>query len=55
MKVWIKKMFGDNPKHSNTIARIVNKQHLYRLKKLLTDKKVKESVIYGGSVDEENL
>jgi aldehyde dehydrogenase (NAD+) len=55
MKVWIKKMFGDNPKHSNTIARIVNKQHLNRLKKLLTDKKVKESVIYGGSVDEENL
>lgn len=48
-------MFGDNPKHCNTIARIVNRQHLFRLKKLFTDPKVKESVIYGGSVDEENL
>lgn len=48
-------MFGDNPKHSNTIARIVNKQQLVRLKKLLIDPKVRESVVYGGSVDEENL
>lgn len=49
-------MFGDNPKHCNTIARIVNRQHLFRLKKLFTNPKVKEeSVIYGGSVDEENL
>ncbi|KAL5055882.1 hypothetical protein RYX36_036564 [Vicia faba] len=55
MKVWIKKMFGDYPKRSNTIARIVNKQQLVRLKKLLTGPKVKESVVYGGSVDEENL
>lgn len=55
MKVWIKKMFGDNPQHSKTIARIVNKQHLTRLKKLLNDQNVKESVVYGGSVDEENL
>lgn len=55
MKVWIKKMFGDNPQHSNTIARIVNKQHLTRLMKLLDDQKVQESVVYGGSIDEENL
>ncbi|XP_004507095.1 aldehyde dehydrogenase family 3 member F1-like [Cicer arietinum] len=55
MKMWIKKMFGDNPKHSKSIARIVNKQHLFRLKNLLTDKKVQKSVVCGGSVDEENL
>lgn len=55
MKVWIKKMFGENPKHSNTIARIVNKQHFFRLKNLLADQKVKESVVYGGFMDEENL
>ncbi|CAJ1933221.1 unnamed protein product [Sphenostylis stenocarpa] len=55
MKVWIKKMFGENPQHSNTIARIVNKHHFSRLKNLLADKMVKESVVYGGSMDEENL
>ncbi|MED6172786.1 hypothetical protein PIB30_053173 [Stylosanthes scabra] len=55
MKPWIKKMFGENPKDSNTIVRIVNKQHLSRLKNLLADPKVKKSVVYGGSVDERNL
>lgn len=55
MKVWIKKMFGENPKHSKTLARIVNKQHFFRLKNLLTDQKVQKSVVYGGSMDEENL
>ncbi|KAF1886307.1 hypothetical protein Lal_00045538 [Lupinus albus] len=55
MKIWIKEMFGDNPKASNTIARIVNEKHFSRLKSLLTDPKVKESVIYGGSMDIDNL
>lgn len=56
MKVWIKKMFGENPKDSNTVARIVNKQHFFRLKNLLADPKVKASVIYGGSLmDEDKL
>ncbi|XP_057456193.1 aldehyde dehydrogenase family 3 member F1-like [Lotus japonicus] len=55
MKVWIKKMFGEVPQHSNSIARIVNEKHFFRLKNLLTDQKVLKSVVYGGSVDEENL
>ncbi|XP_028757146.1 aldehyde dehydrogenase family 3 member F1 isoform X2 [Neltuma alba] len=56
MKLWIKKMFGENPKETNTIARIVNKQHFFRLKSLLADAEVNKSVIYGGSImDEENL
>ena len=56
MKIWIKKMFGENPQQLKTIARIVNKQHFFRLKNLLVDHPgVKESVVYGGSVDEDNL
>lgn len=56
MRVWIKKMFGENPKESHTIARIVNKQHFFRLKNLLADPDVKRSVICGGSViDEQKL
>ncbi|RDX85699.1 Aldehyde dehydrogenase family 3 member F1 [Mucuna pruriens] len=55
MKLWIKKMFGENPQHYKTIARIVNKHHFLRLKNLLAEKQVKESVVYGGSMDEENL
>ncbi|XP_057451670.1 aldehyde dehydrogenase family 3 member F1-like isoform X2 [Lotus japonicus] len=55
MKVWIKKMFGENPKASNTIARIVNKEHFLRLKHLLTDPEIKESVVFGGSLDEDDL
>ncbi|KAL1361825.1 hypothetical protein HN51_010142 [Arachis hypogaea] len=55
MKLWIKKMFGENPKDSNTIARIVNKQHLSRLKNLLADPEIKKSVVYGGYMDERNL
>ncbi|CAJ1955642.1 unnamed protein product [Sphenostylis stenocarpa] len=55
MKAWIKKMFGENPKESNTIARIVNTKHFMRLKNLLTDPRVKESVVYGGSMNENDL
>ncbi|KAG5104305.1 hypothetical protein JHK82_041275 [Glycine max] len=55
MKEWIKKMFGENPKASNSIARIVNKNHFMRLQNLLTEPRVKESVVYGGSMDENDL
>ncbi|XP_020224013.1 aldehyde dehydrogenase family 3 member F1 [Cajanus cajan] len=55
MKVWIKKMFGENPKESNTIARIVNKKQFMRLKNFLTEPKVKESVVVGGSMHENDL
>ncbi|KAI4322091.1 hypothetical protein L6164_021812 [Bauhinia variegata] len=55
MKVWIKKMFGENPRELKTVARIVNKQHLFRLKNLVADPRVQESVVYGGSIDEDNL
>jgi len=55
MKVWIKKMFGENPRESNSVARIVNEKHFMRLKNLLSDPRVKESVVFGGSMNENDL
>ncbi|KAF5735782.1 hypothetical protein HS088_TW15G01298 [Tripterygium wilfordii] len=55
LKVRIENMFGENPKASNSMARIINKQHFFRLKNLLNDPAVKDSIVYGGSMDEENL
>ncbi|KAJ7980777.1 Aldehyde dehydrogenase [Quillaja saponaria] len=55
LKTQIKKMFGENPKDINSIARIVNKQQFSRLKNLLVDLKVKASIVYGGAMDEDNL
>ncbi|KAF2312040.1 hypothetical protein GH714_027845 [Hevea brasiliensis] len=55
MKDSIKNMFGDNPRDSNTMGRIVNKHHFLRLKNLLSDLAVKKSVVHGGSMDENNL
>ena len=50
----IKEMFGENPKESPSIARIINK-HLLRLKNLLKDPHVDASTVFGGSVDKDNL
>ena len=55
MKSMIREMFGENPKKSHSIARIINKQHLLRLKNLLKGPHVDASTVYGGSVDEDNL
>ncbi|XP_065866912.1 aldehyde dehydrogenase family 3 member F1-like [Euphorbia lathyris] len=55
MKIAIKNIFGDKPRESNSIARIVNKQHFHRLKNLLNDSAVQKSIVHGGSMDEENL
>lgn len=55
MKEWMKKMFGENPKATNSIARIVNKNNFSRLKGLLDEPRVKESVVFGGSIDEDAL
>lgn len=51
----IKSMFGDNPRASNSLARIVNRHHFLRLKNLLVDPKVQACVVYGGSMDENTL
>ncbi|GAV59774.1 Aldedh domain-containing protein [Cephalotus follicularis] len=55
MKAKIKDMFGENPRETNSMSRIVNKQHFLRLKRLLSDPNVQKSIVYGGSMDEENL
>ena len=55
MKVSIKKMFGENPRESRSVARIINQHHFLRLKNLLDDPMVKASVVYGGSLDEDHL
>ncbi|KAK3205299.1 hypothetical protein Dsin_019345 [Dipteronia sinensis] len=55
MKASIKKMFGEKPRETNSVARIINKQHLFKLKNLLSDPMVKDTIVYGGSVDEDNL
>lgn len=55
MKGSIKEMFGENPRESNSISRIINKQHFLRLKNLLSDPAVKDSIVFGGSMDEDNL
>lgn len=51
----MKNMFGENPKESGSIARIVNKHHFLRLMSLLEDPLVKASIVYGGSMDEDSL
>lgn len=55
LKESILTMFGENPKDSNTISRIVNKRHFFRLTSLLEEPMVKSSIVYGGSCDEDNL
>ncbi|KAA8528093.1 hypothetical protein F0562_035038 [Nyssa sinensis] len=55
MKYFIRKIYGENPKESNSIARIINKKHFLRLKNLLADPMVKASIVHGGSLDEDNL
>ncbi|KAK4286562.1 hypothetical protein QN277_003101 [Acacia crassicarpa] len=55
MKAWINKMFGENPKENNSVARVVNKQHFSRLKNLLDYPEAKNSLVFGGSMDEDSL
>lgn len=55
LKNFSKTMFGKNPKEANSIARIINKNHFLRLKALLDDPMVKASIVYGGTLDEDNL
>lgn len=53
LKDGIGSMFGEDPKGSGNITRIINKHHFSRLRNLLHE--VKDSVVYGGTMDEENL
>ncbi|XP_051142235.1 aldehyde dehydrogenase family 3 member F1-like [Andrographis paniculata] len=55
LKNGIKSMFGENPRESNNISRIVNQRHFSRLSNLLDNPTVKNALVYGGSLDEDNL
>ncbi|KAJ8528990.1 hypothetical protein K7X08_035825 [Anisodus acutangulus] len=55
IKLGIPNMYGENPKESHSISRIINRSHFLRIKNLLDEPMVKASVIYGGSTDEDNL
>ncbi|PON71537.1 Aldehyde dehydrogenase NAD(P)-dependent [Parasponia andersonii] len=55
LKKIIKTFYGEIPKESKSIARIVNRNHFERLKNLLKDPLVAASIVHGGSLDEDNL
>uniref|UniRef100_A0A7C9CKC3 Aldehyde dehydrogenase domain-containing protein n=1 Tax=Opuntia streptacantha TaxID=393608 RepID=A0A7C9CKC3_OPUST len=53
LKEEIKSMLGKKPKE--TMARIINKRHFKRLTDLLDEPGVKDSIVHGGSIDEDKL
>ncbi|KAK6150588.1 hypothetical protein DH2020_015520 [Rehmannia glutinosa] len=55
LKSCIKKFYGENVKTLQSICRIVNKHHFDRIRNLLEEPGVAASIVYGGSVDQDNL
>ncbi|KAI3451021.1 hypothetical protein Pfo_007686 [Paulownia fortunei] len=55
LKSCIKRFYGDNVKNLQSICRIVNKHHFDRICNLLEEPGVAASIVYGGSLDKENL
>ncbi|KAL8047332.1 hypothetical protein ABFX02_08G233900 [Erythranthe guttata] len=55
LKRYIKRFYGDNVQNLQSICRIVNKNHFDRICNLLEEPGVAASIIYGGSLDRENL
>ncbi|XP_011080288.1 aldehyde dehydrogenase family 3 member F1-like [Sesamum indicum] len=53
LKTAIFSMFGENQKEN--IARIINKSHFSRLRNLLNEPMVTNSIVHGGWLDEDNL
>uniref|UniRef100_A0A6M2FA47 Aldehyde dehydrogenase n=1 Tax=Populus davidiana TaxID=266767 RepID=A0A6M2FA47_9ROSI len=51
----IKQFFGENPRESKSLCKILNKNNFKRLLDLLKDPQIRASVVYGGSVDEETM
>lgn len=54
LKSTIKKFYGETKQLQN-ISKIVNEYHFQRLRNLLKDPRVADSVVHGGLIDEENL
>ncbi|KAI5684130.1 hypothetical protein M9H77_05358 [Catharanthus roseus] len=55
LKNCIKKFYGESLQNLKNLCRIVNKHHFDRLANLLKEPGVSASIVYGGSLDEENL
>ncbi|KAL7144160.1 hypothetical protein ABFS83_08G240200 [Erythranthe nasuta] len=55
LKRCIKRFYGDNVQNLQSICRIVNKNHFDRICSLLEEPGVAASIVYGGSLDRENL
>ncbi|GFQ03941.1 aldehyde dehydrogenase family 3 member f1 [Phtheirospermum japonicum] len=55
LKSCIKRFYGENMETLQSICRIVNKHHFDRICILLGEPGVAASIVYGGSVDPENL
>ncbi|KAK9228034.1 hypothetical protein WN944_020981 [Citrus x changshan-huyou] len=55
LKTTIKKFYGENPKDSKSISRIINEYHFERLRKVLEDPLVADAIVHGGLLDKENL
>ncbi|XP_077235934.1 aldehyde dehydrogenase family 3 member F1-like isoform X1 [Tasmannia lanceolata] len=55
LKDRIQRNYGNDPRESNSMSRIVNKHHFQRLRNILKDPKVAASIVHGGSMDEDTL
>ncbi|KAK6125706.1 hypothetical protein DH2020_040556 [Rehmannia glutinosa] len=55
LKSCIKKFYGENVKTLQSICRIVNKHHFDRIRNLLEEPGVAASIVYGGSMDQDNF
>lgn len=55
LKSCIKRFYGENVENLQSICRIVNKHHFDRICNLLEEPGVAASIVYGGSLDRENL
>ncbi|XP_056170062.1 aldehyde dehydrogenase family 3 member F1 isoform X2 [Syzygium oleosum] len=55
MKLTIKKFYGEETQYSKNMCKIINKHHFERLGNVLKDPAVAASIVYGGSLHEEEL
>ncbi|CAL1393171.1 unnamed protein product [Linum trigynum] len=53
LKKYIRRFYGEHPKESNSICRIVNRRNFERVQRLLKDPAVSASIVAGGFIDEE--
>lgn len=51
----LKEAYGEDPKKSSDLSRIISERHVARIRGLLTHPDVADKIILGGDVDEANL